>query len=103
MNNICKLASVYPRLDLLDIKLLQIIAELPGLTVASAAEIAGISRKTAQLRIALLSGGRKTRPGSSRYGFITEDKNFADKRKRSLALTEAGETLLEQITEGTGR
>ncbi|MGE4301977.1 MAG: winged helix-turn-helix transcriptional regulator [Victivallaceae bacterium] len=97
MANFDVLAWEFPRITLLDIRLLKVLNGHPGLSIAELAELARIDYRTCQERVAILATGRKRRHGKASYGFIAAADNFADKRKKSLSLTDSGEQFISRV------
>ena len=67
-----------------------------GINIKTAAELAGLDQRTAQLKIALLSTGRRQGRSSARR-FVTNERNPYDRRERVLDLTPAGAEFLDDL------
>ena len=113
MRVIDELEKSFPTLDLTEIRILLQIHETPGCSIRELAEILKLDPKAVQLKIAVLASGRKRsepqlphrrkRRIGHAWGLIAEERNLADKRKRSLATTPRGAELAEKLmtlTEG---
>lgn len=108
MQTINKIQYRYPELDMSHLAILLLVDEHPGLCIREVAEILVLDPKFAQQKIAQLctgrrkyrklypAGKRKTRQAVA-YGLIDAEYNLADKRKRSLATTEAGRELIGEL------
>lgn len=116
MKIIDEIAYNYPELDAAGMLILLQVYDIPGLCIREIADILQIDHKFAQQKIAQLAGGRKkhyrktaaagrarrrTRKAAA-YNLIDTDYNLGDKRKRSLAVTDAGAALAELIKPLTG-
>lgn len=91
-----QLAMEYPSLDLEDIQILLTIGEYPGYSIKEIADIINMSEKAVQLRISLMSNGRKGRSSSS-LQLITVEYKISDGRARLLTLTEKGNIVADQL------
>lgn len=96
MNFIDEIGYKYPNLDVAGLRILLLTAAMPGLSIRDTADILAMSAKSVQLKVTLMGQGRPNRR-SSRMGLIVNERNLGDKRKRSLALTDAGEELAELL------
>ncbi|MDD4818144.1 MAG: hypothetical protein PHI85_09265 [Victivallaceae bacterium] len=97
MNKIEEIGKKYPRLTLLDLRLIALLDAAPGLSIREAADMLHEGFRAVQERVAILSTGRKRRKGRSCYGMVTNEKSFSDRRERSLALTPIGNELNNQL------
>ena len=91
-----RLAVCWGSVDLADIELLTVIDDHPGINIKTAAELTGLDQRTAQLKIALLSTGRRQGRSSARR-FVTNERKPYDRRERVLELTPAGAEFLEDL------
>ena len=97
MDKILKIGMNFPRLTLLDIRILALLDEQPGRSIRETADILNEDYRTVQERISILSAGRKRRNGRSCYHLLTVERSFRDRRERSLALTPAGDELINKL------
>ena len=86
----------YPTLDLTALRLLLQIHATPGFSIRELADLLSMDPKAVQMKIAMMAGGRKNRR-SSAWGLIAEDRNLADRRKRSLSTTPRGAALAARL------
>lgn len=81
MRRIDEIGRNYPLLDMTDLRILSQIGQTPGLSIIEIAEILRLDQRFVQQRL------------DKTHGLVSEDYNLADKRRRSLALTDLGENL----------
>ena len=96
MRIIDEIGRQYPALDLESIRILLTIYENPGFCVREVADILAMDQRTVQLKIALMSAGRKNR-NSRKLQLINTDHKASDKRKRDLMLTGTGQYLADKL------
>jgi len=114
MRVIDELEKSFPTLDLTEIRILLQIHETPGCSIRELAEILQLDPKAVQLKIAVLASGRKRksrrepprngvpvlrsiRRRGRACGLVAEERNLADKRKRSLSTTPRGAVIAEKL------
>ena len=97
-NAIKEVLISYPGLDLMDLLILLEIAENPGYSIREVAEFLKLDEKSLRQKVTQMGAGRKEKFGMA-YHLITDDRNPADRRKRSLALTPAGVEIVEKLNQ----
>lgn len=102
MRIIDKISKQYPTLDLESIRILLCINEHAGFCVREIAQILGLDEKSVQLKIALMSEGRKGRK-SRKLHLINSDYKISDQRKRDLMLTCIGRDLADRLKSLTAK
>ncbi len=85
MRKIDEIGRRYPSLDLAALRILTQIDATPGMSIREIADILQLDRKFVQDSVVQMQS----------RGLINNDKNLADKRKRSLDLTTSGENVAE--------
>ncbi len=85
MRKIDEIGRRYPSLDLAALRILTQIDATPGMSIREIADILQLDRKFVQDSVLQMQS----------RGLINNDKNLADKRKRSLDLTTSGENVAE--------
>ncbi len=85
MRKIDEIGRRYPSLDLAALRILMQIDATPGMSIREIADILQLDRKFVQDSVVQMQS----------RGLINNDKNLADKRKRSLDLTTSGENVAE--------
>ena len=85
MRKIDEIGRRYPSLDLAALRILMQIDATPGMSIREIADILQLDRKFVQDSVVQMQS----------RGLINNDKNLADKRKRSLDLTPSGENVAE--------
>ena len=85
MRKIDAIGRRYPSLDLAALRILTQIDATPGMSIREIADILQLDRKFVQDSVVQMQS----------RGLINNDKNLADKRKRSLDLTTSGENVAE--------
>ena len=85
MRKIDEIGRRYPSLDLAALRILMQIDATPGMSIREIAPILQLDRKFVQDSVVQMQS----------RGLINNDKNLADKRKRSLDLTTSGENVAE--------
>ena len=90
------LADRYPTLDLQSLRILSLVSEWQGASMAEIAEELGASHQYVQFHVSMMGKGKL---GRERHGLnllIVEDDLF-DKRRKNLKLTQAGERVIKAI------
>ena len=93
MRKIDEIGRRYPSLDLAALRILTQIDATPGMSIREIADILQLDRKFVQDSVVQMQS----------RGLINNDKNLADKRKRSLDLTSSGENVAEYFEQLTMR
>lgn len=93
MRKIDEIGRRYPSLDLAALRILTQIDATPGMSIREIADILQLDRKFVQDSVVQMQS----------RGLINNDKNLADKRKRSLDLTTSGEIVAEYFEQLTMR
>lgn len=93
MRKIDEIGRRYPSLDLAALRILTQIDATPGMSIREIADILQLDRKFVQDSVIQMQS----------RGLINNDKNLADKRKRSLDLTTSGENVAEYFEQLTMR
>ena len=93
MRKIDEIGRRYPSLDLAALRILTQIDTTPGMSIREIADILQLDRKFVQDSVVQMQS----------RGLINNDKNLADKRKRSLDLTTRGENVAEYFEQLTMR
>lgn len=93
MRKIDEIGRRYPSLDLAALRILTQIDATPGMSIREIADILQLDRKFVQDSVVQMQS----------RGLINNDKNLADKRKRSLDLTTRGENVAEYFEQLTMR
>ncbi len=83
MRKIDEIGRRYPSLDLAALRILTQIDATPGMSIREIADILHLDRKFVQDSVVQMQS----------RGLINNDKNLADKRKRSIDLTTSGENV----------
>ena len=95
-NTLDRLANRYPTLDFQSLRILNMIAERPGIAMVDIAEELGTTHKHVQFHVSMMAQGKKGREKHAYRLLLVEDYIF-DKRRKNLRLTEAGERVIKAI------
>ncbi|WBA86497.1 hypothetical protein [Endozoicomonas sp. GU-1] len=90
------LADRYPTLDLQSLRILALVAEWQGASMAEIAEELGTTHQHVQFHVSMLGRGKL---GRERHGLnlLNVEYDVFDKRRRNLKLTQAGERVIKAI------
>ena len=91
-----RLAKRYPTLDLQSLRILAMVADWQGATMADIAEELGTNHQYVQFHVSMLATGK---PGREKNGMnlLLIERDLYDQRRKNLKLTEAGERVLKAI------
>ena len=98
MNNhtLKRLANRYPTLDLQSLRILAMVANWEGASMAEIAEELGTSHQHVQFHVSMMAKGKKGREKNS-MNLLLVERDLFDKRRKNLRLSEAGERVIKAI------
>ena len=91
-----KLATRYPTLDLQSLRILAMIADWEGASMAEIAEELGETHQHIQFHVSMLAKGKRGREKHGMNLLLVEPDLF-DQRRKNLRLTEAGQRVIKAI------
>ena len=91
-----QLANRYPTLDLQSLRILAMVADWEGASMAEIAEELGTSHQHVQFHVSMMARGKKGREKNSMNLLLVEQDLF-DRRRKNLRLTNAGERVIKAI------
>lgn len=95
-NALNRLALRYPTLDLQSLRILALVADWQGASMAEIADELGTSHQHVQFHVSMLARGKL---GREKHGMnlLLVERDLFDKRRKNLKLTQAGERVIKAI------
>ena len=91
-----RLAERYPVLDLQSLRILAMVADWEGASMADIAEALGTTHQHVQFHVSMMARGKKGREQHGMNLLLVEPDLF-DKRRKNLRLTNAGQRVVKAI------
>ena len=95
-NTLSRLALRYPTLDLQCLRILAMVSDWEGASMAEIANELGTSHQHVQFHVSMMARGKRGREKHGLNLLLVEDDLF-DKRRKNLKLTQAGERVIKAI------